>query len=92
MINNMEEIELRYRRQAVDYADTVTVLNKLFHKVVRINLTEDTFEEIKVIEDEKSYSQGYSDKLSEWLRAFAEKVNVHGEDIEEYFNFCNIEA
>ena len=53
MINNMEEIELRYRRQAVDYADTVTVLNKLFHKVVRINLTEDTFEEIKVIEDEK---------------------------------------
>lgn len=92
MINNMEEIELRYRRQAVDYADTVTVLNKLFHKVVRINLTEDTFEEIKVIEDEKSYSQGYSDKLSEWLRAFAEKGNVHGEDIEEYFNFCNIEA
>lgn len=92
MISNMEEIELRYRRQAVDYADTVTVLNKLFHKVVRINLTEDTFEEIKVIEDEKSYSQGYSDKLSEWLRAFAEKGNVHGEDIEEYFNFCNIEA
>lgn len=89
---NIEEVLRRCEGKNVDYEDSVTVLQTIFHKVLRINLTEDTFHEIKVVEYEKNVSKGYSKRLSRWIKDFADNGNVYEKDKDDYLNFCNIDS
>ncbi len=67
--------------------DAMGMLSAIFCKILRINLTEDTYEPIKVSGEEMEADQGFSPQISRWLRRFAECGNVHPEDREAYLSF-----
>ncbi len=66
--------------------DAVSVLSGLYYKILRINLTTDTYESVKVMDE------GFEtpDTISGWFRAFAEKGNVHPDDVDAYLEFTDI--
>ena len=72
--------------------DALNMLSLIFHKILKINLTKDTHEDIKVYTEEMSEEMGCSPKISEWLRRFAEYGFVHEEDKEEYLRFTDIDT
>jgi len=83
--------ELKLQKQSADLKDTVNALGILYHKVLKINLTEDSFEEIN-LEQEKDVIQCKNPiHISQWVREFAEAGNILEEDKKIYLDFCNIE-
>lgn len=71
--------------------DLTRLLLDAYLKVLCINLSTDTFDEIKVSGDEIDTSNGYSEKISEWLKGFALTGNVFTEDIQSYLLFVDID-
>lgn len=72
--------------------DAMVMLSSIFHKILKIDLTDESHEEIKVYEQELSESSGYAPKISDWFRAFAECGNVHEKDLVEYLSFTDINS
>lgn len=72
--------------------DALMMLSSIFHKILKINLTEDTHEEIKVYENEMTKDVGFSASISEWLYNFAKLGNVHEEDQAGYYAFTDLET
>ena len=71
--------------------EAMFLLHSTFHKILKLNLKKNTFEEIKVIPEEKHVDKGYSHHYSEWVKNFAMTGNVHKDDIQTYLNFTDIE-
>ena len=71
--------------------EAMFLLHSTFHKILKLNLKKNTFEEIKVIPEEKHVDKGYSHHYSEWVKNFAMTGNVHKDDIQAYLNFTDIE-
>lgn len=67
--------------------DLESLLMEAYIKVLRVNLTEDTCEEIKVISTERDIPHGYAMTMSAWFVQFAESGGVHEEDRERYLVF-----
>lgn len=72
--------------------DALKMLCMVFHKILKINLTQDNFYEIKVYDEECSKKTGYSKRASEWLRGFAETGQIYSDDLSEYYAFTNVET
>lgn len=72
--------------------DLGRLLLKAYIKVVRVNLTEDSFEEIKLRDEEREAAQGYADTVSVWWSKFAEVGNVLAEDQERYSVFMRLDS
>lgn len=72
--------------------DIARLLLDAYLKVLRVNLTDDSFDEIKVRDEELDHSRGYSPKISEWLQGFALTGNVYTEDLQSYLQFANSAA
>lgn len=70
--------------------ESLRMLSSVFHKILKVNLTTDTHEEIKVYQSEMTEEAGLSDKMSEWFQKFADAGNVHEEDKKEYFAFTSL--
>jgi signal transduction histidine kinase/BarA-like signal transduction histidine kinase len=66
------------------------MLSKRYYKILKVNLTSDMYEEIKVDDIEKK-SEAYSSKISQWIQQFALSGYVHKDDCDRYLSFCNIE-
>lgn len=64
-------------------------LSQIVYKILKVNLTQDSYEEIKSCEGD--YSEGYvtPTKISVLLYEFAEIGNVHPEDLQAYYSFTN---
>lgn len=60
------------------------VLCHSYTKILRVNLTEDSFENIYSLDEELDASKGYSDSITVWLREFARAGMVHQDDVTEY--------
>ena len=71
--------------------DSLRILSTIYHKIVKINLTTDSYEIIKVYGDEMKREQGFDEKASVWFNQFAMCGNVWEEDKQEYLNFTNID-
>lgn len=71
--------------------DALRMLSVLFHKIMKINLTQDTYEIIKIYEAEKTEAEGMSLKISKWLQEYGLMGNVHKQDLEGYLKFCDLE-
>lgn len=71
--------------------DSIRMLSSIFHKILKINLTEDTHEDIKVYSSELEPASGFANRISDWLRRFAELGNVYHADLEDYYSFTDIE-
>lgn len=70
--------------------DSLYSLSEFFYRILKVNLTEDSYKEIKVFEPELEEGYVVPGNISTLLREFAEMGNVHPEDVEEYLRFANI--
>lgn len=77
-MNNKSELE-----------DALMLLSENIHKILKVNLTEDSYSEIKVYREEKSRSMGFSETFSDWITRFAQTGNVYPEDTANYLAFAN---
>lgn len=66
--------------------DAHKVLCALYTKILKINLTEDTFSIINMKEEEQKKEFGFTEKLSEWLTDFGRSGQVHPDDLEAYLS------
>ncbi|WP_407400198.1 GGDEF domain-containing protein [Treponema sp.] len=71
--------------------EAMTLMYSAFHKILRLNLKKNTYEEIKVYTGEKHSDKGYSHNFSEWAKNFAMTGNIHKNDIENYLKFIDKE-
>ena len=69
--------------------DALGLLLDRYHKIMRINLTTDTIEEVGVREDEVKETSLEGKSLSEWFLDFAHSENIYDEDREEFIAFVN---
>jgi len=70
--------------------DSIKILTSIFHKILKVNLTEDSFTVIKGYNSEMNAENGYNEKISAWLRQFALFGNVHDEDKRAFLKFSDI--
>lgn len=74
-----------------NYNDASTLLLNAYLKVLRVDLTHDTFSELKVDDEEIDEEHGYASTISKWLNGFALTGNVYQDDIEKYLKFTNLD-
>lgn len=82
-----------YRKKGVDrrgQADAHKALCNLYTKILKINITDDTYSVINMDSSEQTKEKGFSNSISEWLRSFAEAGQVHEEDLKEYLQYTEI--
>ena len=71
--------------------DSLQLLANNYHKILRINLTDDSHTELKMYADEKNTQKGYSEKISVWLKQFALTGQVDPKDCDSYLKFTDID-
>ncbi len=71
--------------------DALSTLSGIYHKILKINITEDSFQSIKVSQEERKQFVEKLAKISEWWQKFEDAGNVYIEDAEAYHEFTNIE-
>ena len=67
------------------------VANHVYHKVLRGDLTTDSFSVVKVDEEEIQEMREYMTSLSDWFLGIAKCGYVYEEDIERYENFVHFD-
>lgn len=83
-----------YLKKGVDrrgQAAAHTALCRLYTKILKINITDDSYQIINMDVSEQTESKGYSDKISDWLRAFGTSGQVHPDDLEEYLKCTDLQ-
>lgn len=70
--------------------DALSTLSSIYYKILKINLTTDTFQIIKTELSERSQLSGNVDKITEWWQQFVEYGYVFPEDEKIYREFTDI--
>ena len=76
-----------YSRKGIDrrgQAAANTALCNLYTKILKINITEDTYTIVNMDASEQTSEKGFADTISEWLIGFGKSGQVHESDLEEY--------
>lgn len=76
-----------YKHKGVDrrgQAAAHTALCNLYTKILKINLTEDTYSIVNMDPSEQTADKGFADSISGWLHGFGKSGQVHTEDLEGY--------
>lgn len=71
--------------------EAFTMLSHIYYKMLKINLTTDSHEDIKVIDTETTTKYGYCDKISDWLHTVTRVELIHPDDVDKYLHFTDIE-
>lgn len=82
-----------YRKKGVNrrgQRDAHIALCALYTKILKINLTDDSFQIINMEINEKSSQKGYAEHISEWLHNFGKAGMVHPDDLAEYLRQTSI--
>lgn len=72
-------------------AESAELMSNIFVKILKVNLTLDTHENIKVAAEELDVQNGYSDKTSQWFAGIAKSGQIQEEDRMTYLSFCNMD-
>lgn len=83
-----------YQKTGVDrrgQKEAHTALCALYTKILKVNITSDTFQIINMDSGEQTSEKGFSDKFSEWLQNFGATSQVHPDDLKEYSAKSNLE-
>ncbi len=83
-----------YRKSGVDrrgQKDAHKALCDLYTKILKINITEDTYQIVNMDVNEQTMEKGFADSISGWLRSFGETGQVHPDDLKEYYKFTDLE-
>ncbi|MCR5546425.1 MAG: sensor domain-containing diguanylate cyclase [Lachnospiraceae bacterium] len=76
-----------YRRKGVDrrgHQDAHKALCELYTKILKINITNDTYQIVNMDASEKIAKNGLPDKLSTWMLSFGTARQVHPDDLKEF--------
>lgn len=83
-----------YKRQGIDRRGQIeahTALCNLYTKILKINITDDTYRIISMDVNEQTREKGFSNTISSWLIEFGKSGSVHPDDLEEYLSSVNLE-
>lgn len=83
-----------YRQKGFDRRGQQVEFNALctsYAKILKINLSDDSYKVIHMEKSEQSKSKGFSEKISEWLHDFGVSGQVHSDDLETYLEKTNIQ-
>lgn len=83
-----------YQSKGVDrkgQKEAHTVLCALYTKILKINLTQDSYQIVNIDPLEQNGEMGRPEKISDWLMEFGEAGLVHPEDREEFLSKTNLE-
>lgn len=70
--------------------DAHVALCSQYCKILKINVTRDTFQIISLDEEEQTKEKGYSEVLSAWMHDFALSGQIHPDDLEMYLEKINL--
>lgn len=76
-----------YQKKGIDrrgQRDAHVALCALYTKILKVNISEDSYQIINMDINEQSEQMGFADKLSTWLKGFGTSGQVHPEDLDEY--------
>ncbi len=74
-----------------DGNEALSMLSRDYHKILKVNLTKDSHEDLRVVPDEITEAFGYADKISDWMKGIARAALVHQDDIRKYLIFTDID-
>lgn len=83
-----------YRKQGVDrrgQQDAHKALCELYTKILKINISDDTYQIINMNDSAENTEIVLSDKISRWLSEFGKTGHVHPEDLEEYLKLTDLQ-
>lgn len=66
-------------------------LCELYTKILKINISEDSYQIVNMDVNEQTEEKGFSDKISEWLKSFATTGHVHPDDLQEYLKVTDLQ-
>ena len=76
-----------YQNKGVDrrgQRDAHVALCNMYSKILKINLSDDSYQIVNMDMSEQTQEKGFSENISEWLADFAKKEQVHPEDADEF--------
>ncbi|MCQ2528833.1 MAG: GGDEF domain-containing protein [Saccharofermentans sp.] len=88
-----EEKTKYYSRKGVDrrgQKEAHTALCELYTKILKINITDDSYQIVNVNVSEQTAEKGFADKISQWLYNFGMSNQVHPDDLDNYLEKTNI--
>lgn len=62
-----------------------------YTKILKINITDDTYQIVGMNAEESSPDKGIADQISVWLKDFATKGNVHPDDLDYYLTHTSLD-
>ena len=71
--------------------DAHKVICALYTKILRINITDDTYAIFNMNMDEQNKEKGFADSISGWLEGFGRSGQVHSDDLEDYLSKTNLD-
>ncbi len=71
--------------------DALSTLSVIYYKILKINLTADTFEVVKADRQELEQFASRLSRISDWWRDFEKNGNIYADDVEEYRQFTDLE-
>ncbi|MCQ2771071.1 MAG: diguanylate cyclase, partial [Clostridia bacterium] len=83
-----------YKEKGMDrrgQADAHKALCNLYTKILKINITDDTYSIVNMDVSEQTKEKGFSESISKWLYSFGKSGLVHPDDIEEYLRYTNVD-
>ena len=89
-----ESKEAHYRQSGFDrrgQKDAHKALCDLYTKILKINITNDTYQIVNMDASEQTAEKGFADSISMWLTSFGESGQVHPDDLEEYLRNTNLQ-
>lgn len=92
MYNNKS---IYYQKKGIDRRGQQEAFNALcesYTKILKVNLTEDTYHIIQMDIDEREINKGFSDSISEWLCGFANSGLVHPDDKDVFFDTIRLDG
>ncbi len=69
--------------------DIRDMISRNFLEILKVNLTEDSYQMIMAATDTRRSESGGTEKLSEWFSRFVKEGCIHEEDLKNYLSFCN---
>lgn len=82
-----------YAKKGIDRRGQIAAhkaLCNLYTKILKINLTNDSYTIFNMDIAEQTEAMGFSNKISEWLHGFGKSGQVHSEDLAEYLEKTDI--
>jgi len=83
-----------YKKKGVDrrgQRDAHVALCTLYTNILKINITDDTYQIVNMDANEQTEEKGFTNQISTWLAQFGVSGQVHPEDLENYLAKTNLE-